>query len=151
MGIHPARRSTTSLYVLLTGPLVLSSGEKTTTLTHPVWHPSVCRAAPVPASQTHSVVPCNADSTVLPSGEKVTAMNDGVWPSSVCSNELHWRCTCASLMTRKGVLFSNCVRTKFRCGSKILRALVSLDKVRLNPQVLLRHNVLIVWIPNEQY
>ena len=39
-----------------------------------VWPSSVCRAAPVAASQSRTVLSPDADATVLPSGEKATAL-----------------------------------------------------------------------------
>src|SRR5207248_7963873 len=51
---------------------------------------SVCRAAPVAASQSRTVLSSGhnhdpePDATVWPSGEKATALTDDVWPSSVC-------------------------------------------------------------------
>jgi len=52
---------------------VLPSGEKATALMASVWPFSVCRAVPVPASHSRTVLSSDADATVLPSGEKATA------------------------------------------------------------------------------
>ncbi|KAK2754608.1 hypothetical protein CKAH01_17405 [Colletotrichum kahawae] len=45
---------------------------------------SVCRGAPVAASQSRTVWSPDADATTWPSGEKATAQTEDVWPSSVC-------------------------------------------------------------------
>src|SRR5271156_6574135 len=44
---------------------------------------SVCRSAPVLASQSLTVPSCEADATSCPSGEKATALTEPEWPASV--------------------------------------------------------------------
>jgi hypothetical protein len=50
----------------------LPSGEKATAMTELAWPSSVCRAAPVAASHSLTVLSCDADASCLPSGEKAT-------------------------------------------------------------------------------
>ena len=45
---------------------------------------SVCKVAPVAASQSRTVSSLEADATSAPSGEKATALMEPVWPWSVC-------------------------------------------------------------------
>src|SRR5271155_5878844 len=48
------------------------------------WPASVCRSAPVLASQSLTVPSAEADATSCPSGEKATALTEREWPVSVC-------------------------------------------------------------------
>jgi hypothetical protein len=71
------------------------SGEKATLQTLPLWPSSVCRTAPVAASQSRTVpsVP-PPDASRFPSSEKATLQTLPSWPSSVCraaikNSEIH--------------------------------------------------------------
>ena len=63
---------------------MLESCEKATELTQSLWPSSVCRHAPLLASQILTVLSSDADASRAESWEKATDLTQSLWPSSVC-------------------------------------------------------------------
>jgi hypothetical protein len=68
----------------------VESGEKATDATEPLWPSSVCRQAPLLASQIFTVRSTDADASRVESSEKATEKIEPLWPSSVCRQALHF-------------------------------------------------------------
>ena len=69
-------------------------------VTAPEWPSSVCRAAPVTASQSLTVLSHEPEATVLPSGEKATELTSSEWPSSVVLARLQVSSLCMARFIR---------------------------------------------------
>ena len=67
----------------------LSSCEKATDMTGPLWPSSVWRHSPLLASQILTVLSPAADASRAESREKATDLTWPLWPSSVCRQALY--------------------------------------------------------------
>jgi hypothetical protein len=87
-----------------------------------LWPSSVCRHAPLLASQILTVLSQDADASRVKSCEKATELTELLWPSSVCRHALHPSLRAGLILIASGSsCWNSClirlpVRLKQECG-----------------------------------